>query len=297
MLNYHFYCERTDYMKILMIGAHQDDNEFRCGGLASKYVKMGYDVRFLSLCNGCGGHHVMTPEETTAKRAKESANVAKLLGVTYHVWDIDDCNIVPDLATRKRLIRYIREYCPDMIITHRPNDYHADHRAAGQLVQDASYLLTVPHECPEVPAMRFMPVIMYNEDNFKYPPFSGDIVIDLNDEIDTKLKIADLNDSQVYEWLPYTYGTLDEVPEDKAERFEWLKGMNITEETTDEEILSSKSHGWAVTFAKTAARFRKELIAKYGEERGSKVRYAEAYEICEYGEPLTDEMRKLLFDF
>ena len=114
-------------MKILMIGAHQDDNEFRCGGLASKYVKMGYDVRFLSLCNGCGGHHVMTPEETTAKRAKESANVAKLLGVTYHVWDIDDCNIVPDLATRKRLIRYIREYCPDMIITHRPNDYHADH--------------------------------------------------------------------------------------------------------------------------------------------------------------------------
>ena len=297
MLNYHFYCERTDFMKILMIGAHQDDNEFRCGGLASKYVKMGYDVRFLSLCNGCGGHHVMTPEETTAKRAKESANVAKLLGVTYHVWDIDDCNIVPDLATRKRLIRYIREYCPDMIITHRPNDYHADHRAAGQLVQDASYLLTVPHECPEVPAMRFMPVIMYNEDNFKYPPFSGDIVIDLNDEIDTKLKIADLNDSQVYEWLPYTYGTLDEVPEDKAERFEWLKGMNITEETTDEEILSSKSHGWAVTFAKTAARFRKELIAKYGEERGSKVRYAEAYEICEYGEPLTDEMRKLLFDF
>jgi len=258
---------------------------------------MGYDVRFLSLCNGCGGHHIMTPEETTAKRAKESANVAKLLGVTYHVWDIDDCNIVPDLATRKRLIRYIREYCPDMIITHRPNDYHADHRAAGQLVQDASYLLTVPHECPEVPAMRFMPVIMYNEDNFKYPPFSGDIVIDLDDEIDTKLKIADLNDSQVYEWLPYTYGTLDEVPEDKAERFEWLKGMNITEETTDEEILSSKSHGWAVTFAKTAARFRKELIAKYGEERGSKVRYAEAYEICEYGEPLTDEMRKLLFDF
>ena len=297
MLNYHFHCERKDFIKILMIGAHQDDNEFRCGGLASKYVKMGYDVRFLSLCNGCGGHHVMTPEETTAKRAKESANVAKLLGVTYHVWDIDDCNIVPDLATRKRLIRYIREYCPDMIITHRPNDYHADHRAAGQLVQDASYLLTVPHECPEVPAMRFMPVIMYNEDNFKYPPFSGDIVIDLNDEIDTKLKIADLNDSQVYEWLPYTYGTLDEVPEDKAERFEWLKGMNITEETTDEEILSSKSHGWAVTFAKTAARFRKELIAKYGEERGSKVRYAEAYEICEYGEPLTDEMRKLLFDF
>ena len=145
-------------MKVLMIGAHQDDNEIRCGGLAHKFVKKGYDVRFLSLCNGCGGHHVMTPKETTAKRATESANVAKFLGLTYDVWDIDDCNIVPDLATRKRLIRYIREYNPDVIISHRPNDYHADHRAAGQLVQDASYLLTVPHECPDAPVMRFMPV-------------------------------------------------------------------------------------------------------------------------------------------
>ena len=284
-------------MKILMIGAHQDDNEFRCGGLASKFVKKGYDVRFLSLCNGCGGHHVMTPKQTTAKRATESANVAKLLGITYHVWDIDDCNIVADLETRKRLIRYIREYCPDLIITHRPNDYHADHRAAGQLVQDASYLLTVPNECPEAPAMRFMPVIMYNEDGFKYPPFCGDIVLDMDDEVETKLRIADLNDSQVYEWLPYTYGILDEVPTDKAERFEWLKGMDITEDTTDEEILASKSHGYAVQFAKTAARFRKELIERYGKERGSKIRYAEAYEVCEYGEPLTEELKNELFNF
>ncbi len=284
-------------MKVLMIGAHQDDNEFRCGALASKFVKKGYDVRFLSLCNGCGGHHVMTPKETTAKRATESANVAKLLGITYDVWDIDDCNITADLPTRKRLIRYIREYCPDLIITHRPNDYHADHRAAGQLVQDASYLLTVPHECPEAPAMRFMPVIMYNEDNFKYPPFSGDIVIDIDDEVETKYRIADLNDSQVYEWLPYTYGTLDEVPADKEERYKWLIGNEINENSTDEEILSAKGHGHMLRFAKTASRFRRELIERYGVERGSKIRFAEAYEVCEYGKPLTDELKNEWFDF
>ena len=117
-------------MKVLMIGAHQDDNEFRCGGLAVKLVRKGHEVRFLSLCNGSGGHHILTPEETVATRAKESAAVAKLLGVTYDVWDIEDCSIVPDLETRRRLIRYIRKYSPDVIITHRPNDYHADHRAA-----------------------------------------------------------------------------------------------------------------------------------------------------------------------
>lgn len=285
-----------DKMKILMIGAHQDDNEFRCGGLTNKYIKMGYEVKFLSLCNGCGGHHIMTPKETTARRAKESAAVAKLLGITYDVWDIDDCNLVADLATRKRLIRYIREFNPDLIISHRPNDYHADHRAAGQLVQDASYLLTVPHECPEVPAMRYMPVIMYNEDSFKYPMFSGDIVLDMDDEIDVKMRISDLNVSQVYEWLPYTYGEEDEVPTDPKERFEWLKGMEITADTTDEEIMAAP-RGYAVLFAKTAARFRKELIQKYGVERGSKIRYAEAFEVCEYGAPLTEELKNKFFPF
>lgn len=283
-------------MKILMIGAHQDDNEFRCGGLAYKYVQMGYDVRFLSMCNGCGGHHILTPAETTAARAKESAAVAKLLGITYDVWDdVNDCSLVADLETRRRLIRYIRNYNPDMIIAHRPNDYHADHRASGQLVQDASYMLVVPHECADTPAMRKMPVILYNEDRFKYPPFEADIVVDITDALDIKLKIADINVSQVYEWLPYVENE-GEPPADPAARFEWLKGMNITEDTTDEEVMAAP-RGYAVRYAKTAARFRKELIEKYGKERGSKVRFAEAYEVCEYGDPLTEELKAALFPF
>lgn len=281
-------------MKILMIGAHQDDNEFRCGGLAYKYVQMGYEVRFLSMCNGNGGHHIMTPEETSKRRYKESQAVAKLLGITYDVWDIDDCSLVADLETRRKLIRYIRAFSPDLIIAHRTNDYHADHRASGQLVQDASYLLIVPHECPDVPAMRKTPVIMYYEDSFQTPCFHADIVVDIDKEVDIKLKIADLNESQVYEWLPYS--EFEEVPTDKEQRFAWLKGMEITEKTTDEEILNAK-RGYAVRYAKTAARFRKELIEKYGEEKGSKVRYAEAYQISEYGDPLTEELQKQLFPF
>lgn len=237
----------------------------------------------------------MTPEETTARRAKESAAVAELLGITYDVWDVDDCNLVADLATRKRLIRYIREFSPDLIIAHRPNDYHADHRASGQLVMDASYLLTVPNECPEAPAMRYMPVIMYNEDRFKNPDFCPTVVLDMDDEIDTKLAIADLNVSQVYEWLPYTEEGV-EVPEGREERWAFLKGMEITADTTDEEVMAAP-RGYAVRFAKTAARFRQQLIERYGEEKGSKIRYAEAFELCDYGHPLTEELMKALFPF
>lgn len=281
-------------MKILAIGAHQDDNEFRVGGMARKWVKAGYEVRFLSMCNGCGGHHIMTPEETTARRAKESAAVAEYLGIRYDIWDIDDCTIMADLPTRMRLIRYIREFSPDLIIAHRPNDYHADHRASAQLVADASYILTVPHTCPDTPAMRQMPVIVYNEDRFRNPEFEGTYVVDMDDEIDAKLHIAHLNESQVYEWLPYTHGQT--VPTDEEERKTWLKGMEITSGTTDAEIMAAKS-GYAVRFAKTAARFRSELIEKYGEERGSKIRYAEAFQLSEYGRQPDKALDDALFGF
>ena len=281
-------------MKVLMIGAHQDDNEFRCGGITAKLVAKGHEVRFLSMCNGSGGHHIMTPEETVKRRAGESAKVAEILGITYDVWDNNDCTLVADLETRRRLIRYIREFSPDVIISHRENDYHADHRAVGTLVQDASYMLIVPHECPDVPAMTYTPVIMYNEDNFDNPPFKMDVIVPIDDVIDTKFKIADINVCQVYEWLPYTKHEI--VPEGKEERFEWLKGMNITQDTTDEEILAAP-RGYAPRFARPATRFRKELIELFGEEKGSKIRFAEAFGLCPYGAPLTDEIRKEIFTF
>ena len=278
-------------MKILMIGAHQDDNEFRCGGLAHRLTKMGHEVRFLSCSNGSGGHHIMTPEETAKRRAKESEAVAELLGIQYDVWNINSGTLMADLEMRRMLIRYIRTFSPDLIISHRQNDYHADHRAVGLLIQDASYMLIVPHECPDVAAMRKMPVIMYYEDAFTNPEFRPDVVIGVDDEIDTKLQIAHLNVSQVYEWLPYTNG--EEVPQGEEARFEWLKGMNVTENTTDEEIMAAP-RGYSVRFAKTAARFRKELVEQYGQERGSKIRYAEAFEVSEYGAPLAGAVKELM---
>ncbi len=280
-------------MKILAIGAHQDDHEFRVGGMAYKWVREGHEVVFLSVCDGSGGHHIMTPKETNLRRAGESAQVAKYLGVRYDVWDITDCTLTADLATRERLVRYIRQIAPDLIVTHRTNDYHADHRAAGQLVQDASYLLTVPHYCPDAPAMRQMPVIAYYENDFTIPPFEPTYVMDIDDAIHAKLHITHLNESQVYEWLPYTYGQT--VPEDKDERYAWLLGMDITPETTDEEILTSKDEGYRLRFAKTAARFRKQLIDRYGPERGAAIRYAEAFQVCEYGTQPSEEFSKTLF--
>ena len=134
-----------------------------------------------------------------------------------------------------------------------------------------------------------MPVIMHYEDSFANPDFRADYVFDMDDEIDTKLHLAHLNESQVYEWLPYN--DFQEVPEGEEERFKWLKGMEITSDTTDAEVMSAP-RGYAVRFAKVAARFRNELIERYGQERGEKIRYAEAFQLSEYGRQPDEKMKE-----
>ena len=155
-------------IRAMMIGAHPDDCDFRCGGLALKYARAGHKVKFLAMCNGNGGHHILSPDEISARRRQESLAVAEFAGIEYEVWmDSPDCNLYADLETRARLVREIRAFNPDIIFCSRPNDYHADHRNASILVQDASYLLIVPHYCPDTPAMKHTPTILYFYDHFQ----------------------------------------------------------------------------------------------------------------------------------
>ena len=284
-------------MNILMIGAHPDDCEFRCSGLAYKYVQDGHRVRMLSMCNGNGGHHELSCDEIAARRHGEAMTAAKVLGVEYDIWDIPDCQLVADLPTREKLIRYIREFKPDVIFGHRNNDYHADHRNAGLLLQDASYLLIVPNYCSDVPAMKEMPVILHYFDKFKNPPFEPDVVIDTTDVVEKKYQMLHCHTSQIYEWLPFTYGTIDEVPESEEDRYNWLKGDPIDENTPDEVILNGNLKGHAKRFAYDAALFRDKLIERYGEEKGKKVVYAESYAVSEYGNPMTPELEKKIFPY
>ena len=121
---------------------------------------------------------------------------------------------------------------------------------------------------------------MYLSDNFQKPnPFQPDVVLDIDDVIERKLDILHCHTSQMYEWLPFNGGVLDEVPEDEGERRKWMAERRLR------------------AFSETADRFRDKLIELYGEDRGGRVRYAEAFEVCEYGTSLTAERMELLFPF
>ena len=282
-----------------MIGAHLDDNDFCGGGTALKYLERGHSVRFLSMANGSGGHHVLSPKEIAARRYREAQAVAALTGLEYDVWDIGDCELMADLETRKKLVRYIREYNPDIIFTHRTNDYHADHRNAGILVQDASYLVIVPHFCPEVPAMKEMPVIMFFRDKFKKPPFTPDVAVNIDDVMDKKFEMFNCHVSQVYEWLPYTEGEIDKVPADPKERLDWLKSPKVPRDrilTLEELTAKHEPRHCEYTEALYATKYRDVLINRYG-EAGKKVIFAEVFETSEYGTQLTDKNRDDFFPF
>lgn len=287
-------------LKILMIGAHPDDCDFRCGGIAIKYARKGHSVTFLSVTDGSSGHHEMKPAELAERRRNEAKKAASTAGIRYDVWDNRDGELLPGLENRRRLIRYIREIKPDLIITHRLGDYHPDHRATSVLVQDASYMLIVPSICPEAEALKEMPVIMHCYDGFTNPRFEPDVVVGIDDVIEKKFEMLSCHESQMYEWLPYTYGRLSEVPEERAERLAWLHEPRIPEGgmDADEAVINTVVKGPSSEYREAfpASKYRKNLIERYG-ENGKRIKFAEAFSVSEYGSPLTKEKEKELFPF
>lgn len=271
--------------RLLVIGAHPDDCAIKAGGIAAKYVRAGCDVTFLSVTNGDAGHHEMDRAKLAARRKRETEAVAETLDIEYDVFNIHDGALEPTLPTRQKLIRYVRRVNPDLVLGPRPNDYHPDHRYTAELVRDTAYMLIVPNVCPDVEPMDDNPVIGYVPDSFQKPrAFEPDVVLAIDDVMELKLDVLHCHESQMYEWLPWTFGELDKVPEGDAARREWLGNEGLT-------------HLCANTPISVADRFRDELRDRYGDDSSKEIEYAEAVEISEYGAPLTDENREELFFF
>lgn len=272
-----------DHLRVLVVGAHPDDCDIRAGGTAIQYADAGHDVRFLSVTNGDAGHHEMAGIELVRRRRAEAQEAADVAGIEYEVLDNHDGELEPTLENRTEIIREIRRFDPDVLFTHRPNDYHPDHRYTSRLVRDAAYMVTVPNVCPDTTALRTDPVIAYVYDSFERPyPFTPDVVVPTDTVVDRKFDMLDCHESQVYEWLPYNQGKLDEVPQSEEERRAWLATRPLS--GLDE-------------MAGVADRFRTHLVERYGEERGRAIEFAEAFEASEYGSPLTDENVERLFPF
>src|SRR6266852_6167919 len=210
-------------IRVIAFGAHPDDCDIRAAGTAALFAKLGHAVKFVSVTNGDAGHQTLKGAALAQRRLGEAKESARRLGIEYEVLNNHDGELLPTLEIRQEIIRQIRRWNADIVLAPRPNDYHPDHRYTGVLVQDAAYMVVVPHLLPDTPALRKNPLFLYYEDGFLRPqPFRPDVTIAIDDVFSKKIDALDAHQSQFYEWLPWVDGRLDEVPKDPGARKKWL---------------------------------------------------------------------------
>lgn len=268
-------------LRIICFGAHPDDCELQAGGTAAMWSARGHKVKFVSVTNGDIGHWRDAGGPLAKRRMAEALEADGLLGVTTEILDIHDGELLPTLENRRMLTRLIREWHADIVIGPRPNDYHPDHRYTGVLVQDAAYMVTVPHFCPDVPILEKNPVFMYFPDRFQKPnPFKPDVVVDIGPTMEKKLDALAVMVSQFAEGG--ANGNADLYPADEA-------GQRKRQLQVRQSMARRNSA--------LADRFRAEVKQWYGDEKGTTVKFAEAFELCEYGEQPDKNELKRLFPF
>lgn len=265
-------------LRIIAFGAHPDDCEQRAGGVAARWAAAGHAVKFVSLTNGDVGHFAMAGGPLAQRRKAEVEECAKILGIETEVLDIHDGELMPTLENRKTVARLIREWQADVVLFHRPYDYHADHRYTGVLVEDAAVLVAAPFFTPDTPPVKKNPIFIYFYDAFAKPvPFEPSIVVSIDDVAEKKWKCVEAMPSQFADKDSWQARYLPGVPEGDEARVAFLmervKGRN----------------------AELARKYRAQLAELYGEERADGVRYAEAFELCPYGTQPTPEELKALF--
>lgn len=265
--------------RIICIGAHPDDCESGAAGTAALWIAEGCHVKFVSVTNGDIGHWRESGPELARRRRAEVEHGAKLVGYDFEILDNHDGQLQPTIENRKAITRLIREWKADIVITHRPNDYHPDHRYTSILVQDSAYMVTVPMFCPEVPALKANPVFLYFSDRFKKPyPFQADIAVDIDSVMERKLEVLLGMVSQFFEGG--VSGSPELLTNDPVQQRARWKAVRERFVNRQQDL---------------AARFRKGLEDWYGPARAGQVRCAEAFEICEYGrQPDKTEIRRLL---
>ncbi len=137
---------------ILVVLAHPDDPEFFCGATLARWARAGHHITYQLLTCGDKGFNdstsaQMTPDALCAIRHEEQLAAATVIGAeAVHFMDCPDGYLVPDLDLRRDIVRVIRRFKPDILVTCDPQTLftvyginHPDHRAAGQATMDAVF--------------------------------------------------------------------------------------------------------------------------------------------------------------
>jgi LmbE family N-acetylglucosaminyl deacetylase len=196
--------------KVLVVGAHPDDNDFGAGATVAKAAGQGAEVIYLIATTGQRGSsdENMTPERLSEIRRKEQEEAAKVLGVReVRFLDYVDGELIPDIRLKERIVKSIRRYKPDIVFTMDPSFFyyksygmvnHSDHRAIGEATLDACYplardLMSFPEHAKEgLNPHKVKELLLHS-----FVPENANFYVDVTNTFDTKIKALSLHKSQV----------------------------------------------------------------------------------------------------
>ena len=130
---------------IMVVTPHPDDAEYGVAGTVARWTKEGKRVIYVVCTNGDKGSSDpdMQPETLTEIRRQEQQAAADILGVCEIIFlGLPDQGLEDTPQFRKQIVRLIRQYRPQIIVTadpYRRYIWHRDHRIVGQVVLDAVF--------------------------------------------------------------------------------------------------------------------------------------------------------------
>jgi bacillithiol biosynthesis deacetylase BshB1 len=187
-----------DQIDILAFGAHPDDVELAAGGTVLKHVSLGKSVAIVDLTQGEMG--TRGSKEDRIREAKESS---KILGISNREnLNLGDCFFEESKVELIKVIEQVRRFKPNIVLCNAINDRHPDHGRAGALVSRACYLSGLPKiktQWNEKSQESHRPVAVYHyiQDRWIDP----DVIVDISDFFDDKLKAIKAFKSQFYDPL------------------------------------------------------------------------------------------------
>ncbi len=178
------------YIDVLCMMAHMDDAEMMCGGTLIKLKNQGYSVGIVDFSRGEMGTRG-SPEE----REKEAECAALIMGVDMRInLEIPDAYIENSLENRRKVVQAIREYRPQLIITHDINNRNPDHTHTAMLVKESSF--TSGLEKYDTGQKSHRPnKILYAMEYFESKP---SIIVDITNQFERKMSAVACYKSQTY---------------------------------------------------------------------------------------------------
>ena len=192
--------------------AHPDDIEITCAGTLILLRRAGWHVHLATMTAGDMGSMRQSRAQIARIRRREAAASAGILGATYQCLGFNDLTVVYGETSKRRVSGVLRTTRPDLLITHSPVDYMADHEETSRIAREAAFASTMPNWKATRSCARpceALPVVLYadpidNTDHFgrRVP---ARYVVDVTSVIDTKERMLAAHESQ-RSWLRAQHG-------------------------------------------------------------------------------------------